>query len=145
MIFFDAVSRSQPRSSPAHAPISYAAWFLPTSGVQPRQDLGPRPNICTSGSTSSNTSLILFVLVSCAYPRNDERAELPSCHLELASAGSRVNGRSGSQMRIIMGVYTPFAAFGRLGRVLLLNLCLLTFSLSPLRFTLVSRCYLSLS
>lgn len=32
---------------------------------------------CTSGSTSSNTSLILFFLVSCAYPRPDRWAEPP--------------------------------------------------------------------
>ena len=46
--------------------------------------------ICTSGSTSSNTSLILFLLVSCAYLRSDRRAEPPPCHLEIVSAGSRV-------------------------------------------------------
>jgi hypothetical protein len=40
MIFLDAVSRSQQGSSPAHAPTTYAAWFLPSSGVKSRQNLG---------------------------------------------------------------------------------------------------------
>lgn len=80
MIFLDAVSRSRQGSSPAHAHITYAAWFLPASGVESRQDLGLEPSICTSGSTSSNTSLILFLLVSCAYPRHDGRAVPPPCH-----------------------------------------------------------------
>lgn len=94
MIFFDAVSRSQQGGSPAHAPVTYAAGFLPTSGAESPHDLGFEPSICTSGSTSSNTSVIPFLLVSCAYPRYDRRAEPPPCHLEIASAGSRVNGQA---------------------------------------------------
>lgn len=42
MIFLVAVSRSRQGSSPAHAHITYAAKFLPASGVESRTGPWPR-------------------------------------------------------------------------------------------------------
>lgn len=147
MIFFDVVSRSQQGSSPAHAPVTYAAQSLPTNGVESPQDLDYQPSICTSGSTSSNTSLILFLLVSCAYPRFDRRAVPPPCHLEIASARPRVNGLFMKRGTHNHGRLYPLHGVRQteFGQKLLPASYFLFLLSPPLRTISVSRCYLSLS